>query len=302
MKHLYLPKLYFFIFLPLLVCQTCKPKGETIRIATKPITEQFIIGEMLRLLIENNTDLSVKITKGIGGGTSNIHPAMLEGEFDLYPEYTGTGWLVVLKKDTLLPPNELYGKLKREYRQKYHLLWTPPYGFNNTYSLAVNEEKARKYGLKTFSDLARFPEEFTFGAEYDFFEIHKGYSALCQCYNLKFKKTKDMDIGLKYEAIQSGKVDVMTIFTTDGQLKEANLIVLEDDKHFFPTYYCATVIREETLTKHPELKKVLRKMSNILTDQEMSELNYQVDMEGIPEKTVAKNFLNKKGLLVSMNK
>ena len=102
MKTQNLPKLCFFALLSLLISQGCKPKGDTIRIATKPVTEQFILGEMLRLLIEENTDLSVKITKGIGGGTSNIHPAMLEGEFDLYPEYTGTGWLVVLKKDTLL--------------------------------------------------------------------------------------------------------------------------------------------------------------------------------------------------------
>ncbi len=299
MKSQNLPKLCLFILLSLLIGQGCKPKGDTIRIATKPVTEQFILGEMLRLLIEENTDLSVKITKGIGGGTSNIHPAMLEGEFDLYPEYTGTGWLVVLKKDTLLPADKLYEKLCREYRQKYHLVWTPPYGFNNTYSLAINQEKAKEYGLKTFSDWARFPGQFTFGAEYDFFEIHKGYKELCQYYNLKFKKTRDIDIGLKYEAIKSGKVDVMTIFTTDGQLADANLVVLEDDKHFFPAYYCATVVREETLEKYPELKKILHKMSNICTDQEMAKLNYQVDMEGIPERTVAKNFLNKKGLLAS---
>lgn len=275
----------------------CRDNTNTIRIATKPMTEQFILGEMLRLLIEENTDLKVEMTKGIGGGTSNIHPAIVKGEFDLYPEYTGTGWLVVLKKDTLLPAKELYGELQREYQQKYHLKWVAPYGFNNTYSLAVNENKAQRYGLEKFSDLARYPQEFIFGAEYDFFEIHEGYDALCKFYKLKFKKTRDMDIGLKYEAIKSGKVDVMNIFTTDGQLSGSNLKVLEDDKHFFPSYYCCTVVREATLQQHPGLETILGKMQDILTDKDMSDLNYQVDIAGQPEKEVAANYLRKKGLI-----
>lgn len=286
------------IFLLILILATaCRNNTNIIRIATKPMTEQFILGEMLALLIEENTDLTVKMTKGIGGGTSNIHPAMVKGDFDLYPEYTGTGWLVVLKKDSLPPTEELYGALQREYQQKYHLKWLSPYGFNNTYSLAINEEKARKYGLEKFSDLARFPDEFTFGAEYDFFEIHAGYDALCKCYKLKFKDTRDMDIGLKYEAIKSGKIDIMNIFTTDGQLNGAPLTVLKDDKHFFPSYYCCTIAREAVLQEHPELEKVLEKMKGILTDKEMSELNYQVDIAGLPEREVAADYLKKKGLI-----
>lgn len=285
--------------LPLLIVLSaaCRSNTNTINIATKPMTEQFILGEMLKLLIEENTDLTVKLTKGIGGGSSNIHPALLRGEFDLYPEYTGTGWLVVLKKDSLLPAEELYTQLNREYQQKYKLKWMLPYGFNNAYSLAVNTDKARKYNLKSFSDLARYPDEFTFGAEYDFFEIHEGYDALCKFYDLKFKKTRDMDIGLKYEAIQSGQIDVMNLFTTDGQLSHANLTVLEDDKHFFPSYYCTTVIREETLNKYPELEKALKKMDGLLTDSEMSQLNYLVDIAGQSEQKVARDFLKKKGLI-----
>lgn len=291
-------KYYLFSFLSVFCLLTgCHSNQNTIRIATKPMTEQFILGEMLRLLIENDTDLKVKLTKGIGGGTSNIHPALLKGELDLYPEYTGTGWLVILKKDSILPAKELFRELSREYGQKYHLKWIPPYGFNNTYGLAVNKDIARQYDLKNFSDLARYPNEFVFGAEYDFFEIHDGYDSLSKFYKLKFKKTRDMDIGLKYEAIKSGKVDVMTIFTTDGQLNEANLIVLDDDKHFFPSYHCATVVREEVLTQYPQLKKVLEKMEGILSDEEMTALNYQVDIAGIPEQEVARDFLKKKELI-----
>ena len=285
------------LFIGLVFLSGCESKKDTIHIATKPMSEQFILGEMLALLIEEHSDLHVKITKGVGGGTSNIHPAMIKGDFDLYPEYTGTGWLVILKKDTLLPPDQLFSELQKEYSREYGLKWVAPYGFNNAYSLAVSNEMAKKYNLKTFSDLALYPDLFTFGAEYDFYEINDGYADLCAYYNLKFKKNLDMDIGLKYEAMKSGKIDVINIFTTDGQLSHANLTVLKDDKHFFPSYYCATIVREETLKEHPELERILEKMNGILTDQEMADMNYKVDVEHRTEREVAVEFLKKKGLL-----
>ena len=285
------------LFIGLVFLSGCESKKDTIHIATKPMSEQFILGEMLALLIEENSDLHVKITKGVGGGTSNIHPAMIKGDFDLYPEYTGTGWLVILKKDTLLPPDQLFSELQKEYSREYGLKWVAPYGFNNAYSLAVSNEMAKKYNLKTFSDLALYPDLFTFGAEYDFYEINDGYADLCAYYNLKFKKNLDMDIGLKYEAMRSGKIDVINIFTTDGQLSHANLTSLKDDKHFFPSYYCATIVREETLKEHPELERILEKMNGILTDQEMADMNYKVDVEHRTEREVAVEFLKKKGLL-----
>ena len=285
------------LFIGLVFLSGCESKKDTIHIATKPMSEQFILGEMLALLIEENSDLHVKITKGVGGGTSNIHPDMIKGDFDLYPEYTGTGWLVILKKDTLLPPDQLFSELQKEYSREYGLKWVAPYGFNNAYSLAVSNEMAKKYNLKTFSDLALYPDLFTFGAEYDFYEINDGYADLCAYYNLKFKKNLDMDIGLKYEAMRSGKIDVINIFTTDGQLSHANLTILKDDKHFFPSYYCATIVREETLKEHPELERILEKMNGILTDQEMADMNYKVDVEHRTEREVAVEFLKKKGLL-----
>lgn len=285
------------LFIGLVLLSGCESRKDTIHIATKPMSEQFILGEMLALLIEENSDLHVKITKGVGGGTSNIHPAMVKGDFDLYPEYTGTGWLVILKKDSLLPPGQLFSELQKEYSREYGLKWVAPYGFNNAYSLAVSNEMAKKYNLKTFSDLALYPDLFTFGAEYDFYEINDGYADLCAYYNLKFKKNLDMDIGLKYEAMKSGKIDVINIFTTDGQLSHANLTILKDDKHFFPSYYCATIVREETLKEHPELERILEKMNGILTDQEMADMNYKVDVEHRTEREVAVEFLKKKGLL-----
>lgn len=291
-------KTKFILFISLLLIFTaCSDKKDTIRIATKPMTEQFILGEMLTLLIENDTDYKVNLTKGIGGGTSNIHPALIKGDFDLYPEYTGTGWLVVLKKEDFSGHEQLYSQLQKEYQNQFDLRWIAPYGFNNTYSLALKNELARENNLTTFSDLANYPDQFSFGAEYDFFEIPMGYRELCDRYNLKFKDTKDMDIGLKYEAIKSGKIDVMNVFTTDGQLSGAGLTVLEDNLGFFPTYYCATVVREDALQRFPGLEATLQKMNNILTNEDMIELNNQVDVQGRNEREVARDFLVRKGLL-----
>ena len=283
------------LFIGLVLLSGCESKKDTIHIATKPMSEQFILGEMLALLIEENSDLHVKITKGVGGGTSNIHPAMVKGDFDLYPEYTGTGWLVILKKTRYSHPTNYSPSYKKNIPGIRAEM--APYGFNNAYSLAVSNDMAKKYNLKTFCELALYPDLFTVGAEYDFYEINDGYADLCAYYNLKFKKNLDMDIGLKYEAMRSGKIDVINIFTTDGQLSHANLTVLKDDKHFFPSYYCATIVREETLKEHPELERILEKMNGILTDQEMADMNYKVDVEHRTEREVAVEFLKKKGLL-----
>ncbi|EKY28408.1 ABC transporter, substrate-binding protein, QAT family [Clostridium celatum DSM 1785] len=267
--------------------------NETIKIATKPMTEQLILGEMLGMLIEQDTNLNVEITHGVGGGTSNIHPAILKGDFDLYPEYTGTGWNFVLKEEGTINEQELFDK----YESEYNLEWVGMYGFNNTYGLVIRKEIADKYNIKTYSDLAKYSQELNFGAEYDFYEREDGYDALCKEYGLKFKSTSDLDIGLKYAAINSGEIDVMNIFTTDGQLSTSDIVVLEDDKEFYPTYYCGTVIRKDTLEKNPKLRDVLMKMENIINESEMAKLNYQVEGNGVDEKTVAKDFLISKGLL-----
>lgn len=267
--------------------------NETIKIATKPMTEQLILGEMLGMLIEQDTNLNVEITHGVGGGTSNIHPAILKGDFDLYPEYTGTGWNFVLKEEGTINEQELFDK----YESEYNLEWVGMYGFNNTYGLVIRKEIADKYNIKTYSDLAKYSQELNFGAEYDFYEREDGYDALCKEYGLKFKSTSDLDIGLKYAAINSGEIDVMNIFTTDGQLSTSDIVVLEDDKEFYPTYYCGTVIRKDTLEKNPKLRDVLMKMENIINESEMPKLNYQVEGNGVDEKTVAKDFLISKGLL-----
>ncbi|WP_039984307.1 glycine betaine ABC transporter substrate-binding protein [Fusobacterium periodonticum] len=271
-------------------------KDKTINIATKPMTEGYILGQMLTELIEQDTDLKVNITNGVGGGTSNIHPAIVKGEFDLYPEYTGTSWEAVLKKEASYDESK-FDELQKEYKEKYNLEYVNLYGFNNTYGLAVNKDIAEKYNLKTYSDLAKVSNNLIFGAEYDFFEREDGYIELQKVYNIDFKKKIDMDIGLKYQAMKDKKIDVMVIFTTDGQLAISDVVVLEDDKKMYPSYRAGTVVRSEILSEYPELKPVLEKLNNILDDKTMADLNYQVESEGKKPEDVAREYLQEKGLL-----
>ena len=271
-------------------------KDKTINIATKPMTEGYILGQMLTELIEQDTDLKVNITNGVGGGTSNIHPAIVKGEFDLYPEYTGTSWEAVLKKEDSYDESK-FDELQKEYKEKYNLEYVNLYGFNNTYGLAVNKDIAEKYNLKTYSDLAKVSNNLIFGAEYDFFEREDGYKELQKVYNMNFKKQIDMDIGLKYQAMKDKKIDVMVIFTTDGQLAISDVVVLEDDKKMYPSYRAGTVVRSEILSKYPELKPVLEKLNNILDDKTMADLNYQVESKGKKPEDVAREYLQEKGLL-----
>lgn len=294
-----LPIGIIFVIISLLIGSVFigSPKKDTIKIATKPMTEQFIVSEMLAILIEENTDLNVEITKGIGGGTSNIQPALLKGDFDLYPEYTGTAWSFVLKEKEIPDPDTLYRKLVTDYEKKYELSWVGLYGFNNTFALAVRKETAEKYNLKTYSDLAKISQQLNYGAEPDFFEREDGYNALCSTYGFNFKKNTDLDIGLKYKALNAQEIDVINVFTTDAQLIDSNIVVLEDDKTFFENYYCGTVVRMETLEEHPQLKNVLLLMENLITNKDMASLNFEVETNGRSEHDAAMDFLMQKGLL-----
>lgn len=273
----------------------CGKTDTVIQMATKPMTEQYIIGSMMKTLIEQETDLTVEITEGVGGGTSNIQPAMEKGDFDFYPEYTGSGWNAVLKEESLYDES-MFAELQAGYAEM-DMTWTGMIGFNNTYGLVVTKEAAQKYNLKTYSDLAAVSDQLTFGAEYDFFEREDGYDALCETYGLQFKDTMDLDIGLKYDAIRQKKIDVMNMFTTDGQLSVSDVVVLEDDKGLYPSYVCGFVVRNEVLEKHPELQAVFNLMENAITDAEMAEMNYQVESEGKSPEEVATAFLQEKGLL-----
>ena len=272
-------------------------KSDTIHIASKPTSEGYILAEIVGTLIEADTNLKVTYTHGVGGGTSNIHPGMVRGDFDMYPEYTGTSWQIVLKHKEEYK-NDKFSILTGEYKDKYHFLWKGMFGFNDTYSIGIRADLAKEYGIKTFTDLEKYAGQLTFGAEYDFFEREDGYKALANAYNYHFKKVVDMDNGLKYQALFDKKIDAMTVFTTDGQLSDSRVVVLEDDRNFYPSYMAGMVVREETLQKHPELEAVLHRLDGILDESTMAQLNKKVEIDKQDPRQVAKEFLQSKGLVV----
>ncbi len=275
----------------------CSDDEDPVVVASKPHAEQYILGEMISILIEEHSDIPVERNFGIGGGTDNIHPAMVSGEIDIYPEYTGTSWMMVLNEDLIEDPDELYEETKAAYEEEFELKWLELYGFNNTYALAVDGDIAEEYDLHTYSELAEVSGELTFGAEYDFYEREDGFDALAELYGFEFDREVELDIGLKYQAINQGEVDVINAFSTDGLLSAYNLRVLEDDQFFFPSYFAGTVIRMETLERHPELEEILNRLAGSITDEEMVEMNYRVEEENEDPEVVAREFLEEKGLI-----
>ncbi len=279
----------------------CGEKG-TIKIASKPMTEQYILTEILAQLIEAETDYKVEITKGVGGGTTNIHPALVEGEFDLYPEYTRTAWLNVLKKEEMEKDDDkLYASLQEEY-DGMGLTWIGLYGFSNTYGLAMKKETVEQYGLSTYSDLAAASGELVFGGNPDYIELETGFPRLCEAYHMTFKDTVQMEIALKYEALKNGEVDVINAFTTDAQLAANDLMLLTDDNVFFETFDAGTIVRKDTLEKFPKLQGVLEKMNGLISEDEMQQMNYEVEVNGREDKEVARQFLEGKGLVGAKSK
>jgi osmoprotectant transport system permease protein len=271
--------------------------GNEIVVATKPMAEQYILGEIISRMIENHTDIQIRRRFGIGGGTSNIHPAIMSGEVDIYPEYTGTAWLFVLKGPQVNDPDSLYYALRNAYADQFGLYWTGRFGFNNTFTLAMPEIVAQRESIGTFSDLASVSHQYVFGAEFDFFEREDGFPGLAEVYPFSFRRSVELDVNLKFQALQNQTVDVINAFSTDSRIRELNLRVLEDDKLFFPAYEAGIVVRNDVMDKYPELKMVFDRMTGIINDSIMLQLNYEVEILKRSPEEVAYEFLIERNLL-----
>jgi osmoprotectant transport system permease protein len=269
---------------------------DKIVIGSKNFSEQLILGNMLADLIENKTDIQVERKLNLGG-TQVAFSALQKGDVDLYVEYTGTGLVNILKEAPENNPDKVYTVVQKEFRDKYGIEWLKPIGFNNTYALAVRQDTAKQYQLKTISDLAKVSDRLIMGPTIEFPNRPDGLIGLSKAYSMNFKDVKAIDGGLRYTALANHKSDVIDAFSTDGLIQEFHLKVLKDDKKFFPPYYAAPIIKKETLKEHPELKKVLKSLSGKLTDEKMRELNYKVDSLKQSPAKVAKEFLEKEGLV-----
>lgn len=265
-------------------------KSEKIVIGSKNFNEQLILGNMLAILIEKNTNIKVKKEFNLGG-TSIAFNALKAGELDMYVEYTGTGLVNIMGQKTINDPDKAYKAVSEYFNKNYDITWLKPLGFNNTYTLAVRKDTAEKYNLETFSDLASIGNQLVLGCTIEFSNREDGYLGLKKKYNMNFKDVSPVDGGLRYTSLNSKKTDVIDAFSTDGLLKAFDLKVLKDDKNFFPPYYAAPIISNKTLKKYPQLKDLINKLAGKLNDETMRGLNYKVDkLDETPEK-VAEDFL-----------
>jgi glycine betaine/choline ABC-type transport system substrate-binding protein len=270
----------------------------------KDFTEQEILTEMLALLIEGNTDLTVA-RKPYLGGTMVCFNALKAGDLDLYAEYTGTGLVNILDRKAIPDPQESYSVVKQAFAEQYRIAWLEPFGFNNTYTLTLRRKQAEELGIETFSDLAEHVTSgkdpaLSAGFTAEFLDRPDGYKGLAAAYGLTFaSEPKQLDPGLMYRACSDGSVDVICAFATDGRIAAYDLAVLEDDRRFFPPYFAAPLVRQATLAEHPELEALLNRLAGRIDDQTMQKLNYQVDRKDEPRRArdVARDFLQGCGLL-----
>jgi osmoprotectant transport system permease protein len=274
------------------------PRAEdVVRIGSKNFTEQLILAEMMAQRIESETDLRVERKFNLGG-TMICHEALVNGEIDMYPEYTGTGLIAILKSDVRpSDPDEAYALVARTYKEVFDLTWLGPLGFNNTYAIAVRREDAEQNGWTRISDLRKQAVSLRAGFTAEFSERPDGYPGLKEAYGFGFGTVMDLDPALMYVAVKEGQVDLITAFSTDSRIPGYNLVVLDDDRGFFPPYYAAAVVREDTLERYPEIAEALGPLAGLINEQTMQGLNFQVDQEKRSVREVVREFLLGKGLL-----
>jgi glycine betaine/choline ABC-type transport system substrate-binding protein len=272
-------------------------REDPITVGSKNFTEQVVLGEIVAQHLEHR--LARRIDRKLNlGGTMLAHQALVRGEIDLYPEYTGTALTTILKLPPTSDPASTTALVRGEYQSRFGLQWMDPLGFNNTFAMVVRGDEARKYKIATLSDAARYAPGWTLGVGYEFQQRPDGLAGLLKTYHLPVHGTpKTMDLGLLYKALEQGQVSMVAGNATDGQLSVLNAVILQDDQHYFPPYDCGLVVRPEILKDYPALQQALGELVGRFSDQTMRKLNHQVDGEHRPVREVAEQFLRETGLL-----
>jgi osmoprotectant transport system substrate-binding protein len=295
---------YLMIFvtgaLLLTMVSACDSGGQssgkpTIRVGSKQFTEQLIIGNMYALLLE---DAGYTVDRKLNlGGTAVVHQALVSGELDMYAEYTGSALAAILKLPIDTDPQKVYDTVKSEYDKQFHLTFLDPIGFNNTYAIAMRKDRAAELGITKISDLKGKADQLTIAGSQEFMSRPDGLPGLEAAYGIKFKDSKGMDSGLVYQAVDAKQVDIASGNSTDGRLGALNLLMLKDDLPFFPPYYLAPVVRQDTLVKDPNLEAVLNKLAGKIDEATIAALNLKVDQDKMEPEDVARTFLKENGYI-----
>jgi glycine betaine/choline ABC-type transport system substrate-binding protein len=269
-------------------------------VGSKNFTEQVILGEMIALLLE---DRGVVVDRRLNlGGSFICHNALATGRMDVYIEYTGTALTAVLKEPVLHDSEEVYRKVRSEYRRRFDLEWGPPLVFDNTYALVMRSNHAAELGIRRISDLARHLDSIRTGFGHEFLEREDGYHGFTSAYDLDFAiPPSGMELGLIYQALAEKEVDLVAGNSTDALIEKLGLTVLDDDRSFFPPYHAAPVYRPDAAENHPALEQILQIIGGQIDETSMRKLNLAVDGDRRSERSAALEFLIEKGWVGSQD-
>lgn len=267
---------------------------QVVRVGSKNFTEQFVLAEIYAQALEA---AGIKTEKKLNlGGTLIAQKAMEEKQIDFYPEYTGTMLLAVLKQEPMTDPKAVYDKVKDAYAKMGFVVLNQS-NLNNGYVMVVRPETAQKYKLETLSDLTKVAKELKIGAGPEFRDRKDGLPGLKAKYDMVFGEDLQMAIGLRYQALKNDQIQAVNGYATDGMISALKLKRLRDDKSLWPPYYVVPVIRKEVLDANPKIGEVLNKVSALLEESTMAQMNLRVDGEKLEPKDVARDFLKAKGLV-----
>lgn len=290
--------LFSSILLSLTLLAGCSLSGgqakntDKIKIASLVTTESQIMGNILKQMIEHYTDEEVEIINNLGSSVV-AHQAMVNGDANVSAaRYTGTDLTGALKADPIKDPQEAMAFVQRAFQEDFNQTFFDTYGFENTYAFMVTQEMAKKYNLEKVSDLKDIAQEIEAGVDTSWLNREgDGFKAFVEEYGFEFKRTYPMQIGLVYDAVQAGEVDVVLGYTTDGRIASYDLKVLEDDLNFFPPYQTSPMATNEILQAKPELKGVIERLVGKISTAKMQELNYLSDNNLLEPAIVAREFL-----------
>ena len=266
-------------------------------VASKPFGESYLLAEIFAQLLEARGHA---VVRRLGLGSTEVaFGALRTDAVDVYPEYTGTGLLAILGEEPSGTRGEVFRRVSREFRERWGVRWLPPLGFENTYAVSVRRETAEELGLATLTDLAREGEGLIGGFSPDFLGRDDGLPGLEEAYGLRLRESRSLLQAVKYEALRGGRVDVIDAYSTDGFLARAEVVVLEDDRRFFPPYEAAPLVSRRFFEERPAAVAALTELAGLLDEARMRELNGRVEVEGEPISSVAASALAALGLVPS---
>jgi glycine betaine/choline ABC-type transport system substrate-binding protein len=269
---------------------------DTLVIGSKNFPEQALLGEILAQRIETQTHLRVE-RRFYLAGTYICQQAMLSGRIDAYVEYTGTALTAILRESPNGDAAAVFSRVQSEYERRFKLRVMPSLGFNNTFAIVIRGNDALRLNLKTLSDAAAYTPQWHAGFGYEFMERPDGYPGLAKAYGLRFAGTPQiLDLGLLYRALLEKQVDLVAGNSTDGLIAARDLVILADDKHYFPPYYAVPIVREDTLARYPEMEAAIAGLAGRISDAKMQQMNYEVVGKGRDAADVAREFLQENHL------